>query len=93
MSVEGGFLLQRPHQHLGCVRLGVGHGGLLAPQLTRTWSQVAVAVRIRALLAAVAVRLSTAATLASMADSCEGPFSSEWKNFGHLLSRCSLVVV
>ena len=52
-----------------------------------------VAERISTLLVAVAVRLSAAGTLASIAASGEGPFSSERKNFGHLLSRSSRMVV
>ena len=75
-------------------------GGSWLRSLVRTWSAVAIQAlrsveqdRIRALLAAVAVRLSAAATLTSVAASGEVLFSRERKNFGHLLSRSSLMVV
>ena len=50
-----------------------------------------VAEKIRALFAAVALRMSAAATLASVAASGEGPQSRDRKNLGHRLSRSSLM--
>ena len=48
-----------------------------------------VAAVIRALLAAVVLRLSAAATLASVAANGEGPRSSDRKNLGQRLSKSS----
>ena len=74
--MKGTQLLQCLQQHLSCVHLGVGHGTLpslqLRPHLVRCGVQALrpVVEKISALLAALVVRLSAAATLAARLRSC-----------------------